>query len=196
MLRRTCAIAGLLAALVVFMSPIIASAQDADAAKRIASQREAMVELKRLDGVWRGPAWILQADGQKREFVQTERIGPFLDGSIKVIEGRGYAPDGRVTFNALGIVSYSPNSKSFSMHSYAMGFAGDFAFTPLPDGYMWTTPAGPNAAIRYKATIVGDAFTEVGDRIVEGKDPMRIFEMHLKRVSDTDWPSAGAIPQR
>ena len=196
MLRRTCTIAGVLAALVVSMTPITVSAQDADAAKRIAAQREAMAELKRMDGVWRGPAWILQPDGQKREFVQTERIGPFLDGSIKVIEGRGYAPDGKVTFNALGIVSYSPNSKSFSMHSYAMGFAGDFAFTPLPDGYTWTTPAGPDAAVRYTATIAGDAFTEVGDRIVEGKASIRIFEMHLKRVSDTDWPSAGAVPRR
>ena len=190
----TRAIAGMLAALALFMTPLEASAQDPDAAKRIAAQREAMAELKRMDGVWRGPAWILQANGEKRDFVQTERILPFLDGSIKVIEGRGYGPDGRVTFNALGIVSYSPNSKSFSMHSYAMGYSGDFAFTPLPDGYMWTTPAGPNAAIRYKATIAGDAFTEVGERIVEGKEPVRIFEMRLKRVSDTDWPSAGAVP--
>lgn len=194
MRRRTTA--GLLAALAISITPINASAQDPDAGKRIAAQREAMAEFKRMDGVWRGPAWILQANGEKREFIQAERIGPFLDGSVKMMEGRGYAPDGRVTFNALGIVSYSPNSKSFSLRSYALGFSGDFAFTPLPDGYIWMLPAGPNAAIRYKATIDGDAFTEVGDRIVEGKELVRIFEMRLKRVSDTDWPSAGAVPPR
>ena len=194
MLTRT--LAGLLATLAISMMSIHASAQDADAAKRIAAQREAMAELKKIDGVWRGPAWVIQANGEKREFVQAERIGPFLDGSVKVMEGRGYGPDGKVQFNAFGIVSYSPNSKSYSLRSYAMGYSGDFAFTPLPDGYVWTMPAGPNAAIRYKATIAGDTFTEVGDRTVEGKEPVRIFEMHLKRVSDSDWPSAGAIPPR
>src|SRR6478672_6854315 len=34
---------------------------------------------------------------RKHTITQTERIGPFLDGSVKVIEGRGCEPDGRVT---------------------------------------------------------------------------------------------------
>jgi hypothetical protein len=28
---------------------------------------------------------------------------------------------------------------------------------------------------------------------VSGKDPVRLFEMNLKRVGGTDWPAAGAI---
>jgi hypothetical protein len=29
-----------------------------------------------------------------------------------------------------------------------------------------------------------------------GKDPIRFFEMDLKRVGDTDWPAAGAVPAK
>jgi hypothetical protein len=146
-----------------------------------------------LDGVWRGPAWTLLPSGQKHTVTQTERIGPFLDGSVKVVEGRGYDPDGRVTFNAFGIISYNTMTKSYSMHSYAQGNAGEFAFKPTSDGYVWEIPGGPNAIIRYTATIKDGTLHEVGDRIVEGKDPVRIFDMMLKRVGDTDWPAAGAI---
>jgi hypothetical protein len=47
--------------------------------------------------------------------------------------------------------------------------------------------------IHYTAVIKDGAWSEVGDRIVSGKDPVRFFEMNLKRVGDTDWPAAGAI---
>ena len=65
-----------------------------DPATLIAAQREAMAPLAFMDGVWRGPAWTILPSGQKHTVTQTERIGPFLDGSVKVIEGRGYEPDG------------------------------------------------------------------------------------------------------
>src|SRR5436190_20265537 len=97
-----------------------------DSAALIAAQKEAIAVLKSMDGEWRGPAWILTGTGEKREFVQTERMGPFLDGSLKVIEGRGHDPDGSVRFNAFGIVSYDPAKKAYSMRSYAMGRTGDF----------------------------------------------------------------------
>jgi hypothetical protein len=59
----------------------------------------AAAALAMLDGVWRGPATVSEADGRRIGFVQTERIGAFLGGSIKVIEGRGYGDDGAVRFN-------------------------------------------------------------------------------------------------
>ena len=39
-----------------------------------------------MDGVWRGPSWTILPSGEKHVGTQTERIGPFLDGSVKVIE--------------------------------------------------------------------------------------------------------------
>lgn len=166
-----------------------------DAAKLIAAQQEALARLAFMDGVWRGTAWTLLPSGEKHTITQTERIGPFLDGSVKVIEGRGYDPGGKVTFNAFGTVSYNPATKAYTLHSHALGSVGDFALTPLPDGYTWEIPAGP-MSLRYTATIKGGTWFEVGDRIQAGKEPVRFFEMTLKRVGDTTWPAGGAVPPK
>jgi hypothetical protein len=158
----------------------------------IAAQQEAMVKLSFMDGVWRGTAWTIRPSGEKHTITQTERIGPFLDGSVKVIEGRGYDPDGKLTFNAFGTISYNPATRAYTLHSYAQGNVGDFALTPSADGYVWDIPAGP-MTIRYTAVVKEGAWHEVGDRIMPGKDPTRFFEMNLKRVGDTSWPTAGAM---
>jgi hypothetical protein len=163
-----------------------------DPAKLLAAQREALAKLTFLDGVWRGPAMTVEASGAKHELVQTERVGPMLDGAVKVIEGRGYAADGSVAFNALAIVSYDPAKQAYSIRSYAMGNAGDFVLTPTADGFTWEIPAGP-MTIRYTVVIKDGAWHEVGDRVVPGKDPTRFFEMTLTRVGDTTWPAGGAI---
>ena len=152
-----------------------------------------MKPLAMMNGVWRGPAWTILPSGEKHEITQTERIGPFLDGSVKVIEGRGYDADGKVTFNAFGTVSYDSGTKKYTLHSYAMGMVGDFELKLNADGYTWEIPAGP-MTIRYTAVIKDGSWKEVGDRVAAGQEPVRFFEMNLTRVGDTDWPAAGAIP--
>ena len=163
-----------------------------DPATLIAAQREAMVALAYMDGVWRGPAWVVLPSGEKHTITQTERIGPLLDSSVKVIEGRGYEPDGKVTFNAFGTISYNPATRAYTLHSYAQGNVGDFVLSLNADGYVWEIPAGP-MTIRYTAVIKNGAWREVGDRIMPGKEPVRFFEMNLKRIGDTSWPAAGAV---
>lgn len=178
--------------LVLLMSVTAFGQGRPDPAALIAAQREAMAPLAFMDGVWRGPAWTILPSGEKHNVTQTERIGPFLDGSVKVIEGRGYNADGTVGFNAFGTISYNPATKVYTLHSYAQGNVGDFVITRTTDGYTWEIPAGP-MTIRYTAVIKDGAWKEVGDRIMPGKDPVRFFEMNLKRVGDTNWPAAGAI---
>ena len=51
-----------------------------DPAKLIAAARR-YLKLAYMDGVWRGPAWTILPSGVKHDITQTERIGPFLDGS-------------------------------------------------------------------------------------------------------------------
>src|SRR5258708_7648938 len=105
-----------------FGASLTASGQErADPATLIAAKREAMVQLAFMDGVWRGPARTILPSGEKRNITQTEWIGPFLDGSVKVIEGRGYDADGKVTFNAFGTISYNPSSHAYTLHSHAQG---------------------------------------------------------------------------
>ena len=182
----------LIVAIVLASLAAEASAQQPDPAALIASQTEAMKAFAMLDGAWRGPASILQPDGSRLAFVQTERIGPMLGGSIRIIEGRGYDDAGATHFNAFGIVSFDPATRSYSLHSHAQGHVGDFAFVPTGDGYRWEIALGP-ATIRYVATVKDGELYEVGERIVAGREPLRIFEMRLKRIGDVDWPAGGAI---
>jgi len=171
---------------------LICAAQGPDPATLMAAQKEAIAPFSYMDGIWRGPAWTILPSGQKHNVTQTERIGPFLEGTVKVIEGRGYDSEGKTSFNAFGIVSYDPAKKVFTLHSYAQGHVGDFVFIPTTDGYIWEIPAG-SMTIRYIANIKNGGWHEVGDRIVSGKDPVRFFEMTLKRIGNTDWPAAGAV---
>ena len=66
------------------------------------------------------------------------------------------------------------------------------SFKPNADGFVWEIPAGP-ATIRYTAVIKDGTWKEVGDRIMPEKEPVRFFEMELKRVGNSDWPGAGAV---
>ena len=50
--------------------------------------------------------------------------------------------------------------------------------------------------IRYTAVVKDGVWREVGDRIAPDKEPVRFFEMTLKRVGHTDWPAGGAISPR
>ena len=178
--------------IVVGLTTVAIAQERASPATLIAAQREAMLRLAFMDGVWRGPASTVLPSGEKHNITQTERIGPMLDGSVKVIEGKGYDPDGKVTFNAFATISYDVATKVYTMHSNALGRVGDFVVTPTPDGFTWEIPAGP-VTIRYTAVVKDGAWREVGDRVASGQDPVRFFEMNLKRVGDTDWPAAGAI---
>jgi len=166
-----------------------------DPATLIAAQKEGIAKLSFMDGVWRGPAWTILPSGEKHNITQTERIGPFLDGSVKVIEGKGYNADGTVGFNAFAVISYSVDKKTYSMRSYAQGNSGDFVLTPNADGFVWEIPAGP-MTIRYTAVVKDGKWKEVGDRIMAGRDPVRFFEMTLTRVGDSTWPGAGSIPPK
>ena len=180
---------------------MVAGASEAGAQGRpdpgvlLAAERQAMAPLAFMNGVWRGTAWTIDQSGQRHTLVQTERVGPFLDGAVKVVEGRGYEADGTLAFNAFATISYNPATKTYTMRSYAQGSVGDFTLTPTPDGFVWEIPAGP-MTIRYTAVITDGKWNEVGDRLAPGKDPVRFYESNLVRVGDSDWPAAGAIGPR
>lgn len=179
------------AALIFAMTPLSgAVAQVADPAT-LDAERAAIAKLGWMDGTWRGPATTMTPTGEHK-VTQTERIGTMLGGTIRVMEGKGFNPDGTTGFNAFGVLSYNPATKAYALHSYAQGYAGDFKLTPTADGYIWEIPAGP-MTIRYTATITGANWREVGDRIAPGQPPQRFFEMTLTRVGDTGWPNAGGM---
>ncbi|MBF0548152.1 MAG: DUF1579 domain-containing protein [Candidatus Riflebacteria bacterium] len=156
---------------------------------------ECLTEMKKLDfmrGIWAGPASGTNPEGKPYAVYQTERMGTMLNGQLVVIEGRGYLPDGKVAFNAFGIVSWNSFTKKYEIRSYAQGMSGTFDFIPTANGYIWTIPAG-KGTIRYTATVNGNNWKEVGELIEAGKTIEKNFEMNLKKVGPTDWPSENPV---
>lgn len=186
----------LAAGLATAAAPPTASAQPYDPPSRLAAQKQAMQSLAWMNGVWRGPSWNILPNGDKHEGTQTERIGPFLDGSIKMLEGRGYSADGSVSFNAFGFIAYEPGSKTYTLRSCAQSYCGDFPLKVTADGYVWEVPAGPGAIVRYTAVYKDGLWVETGERIAGDKPGVKVFEMDLRRAGDTDWPAAGAVPRQ
>lgn len=167
-----------------------AAAQTADPAM-LQAERDALAKLSWMDGIWRGEA-VTGSGPSAHHVTQTERIGPLLGGTIKVLEGKGFNADGSAGFNAFGVVSYDPASKRYTLHSYAQGHAGDFVLTATETGYVWEIPLGP-MTIRYTATLKEGVWNEVGDQVVAGQAPRRFFEMNLRRFGDSAWPAAGGL---
>lgn len=183
----------LLALTILLAPPAAAQPGPYDPAARLAAQREAMKALAFMDGAWRGRA---ETDRFPAGFIHTERSGTLLDGTIRIVEGRSYDESGATRFNAFGIISYDPGRRAYVMHSYAMGYAGDFPLEVRPDGYSWTQPAGPGAAVHYTATVKGTEWREVGERRAAGAPPQKVFEMLVRRVGPTAWPQEGAVGPR
>lgn len=171
-----------------------APAQQADPAV-IATHRVAIDKLAWMDGVWRGQATVRTPSGELR-LTQTERVGPMLDGTVRVIEGKGYMADGRVGFNAFAVVSFDPRTNAYTFRSYTGGHSGNFPATVEANGYRWETPAGPNAVVRYHARLENGRWRETGERVVQGQAPQQFFDMTLTRVGDTSWPASGGPAAR
>lgn len=180
------------AALAVAALPVATAIAQAPDPAMLAAERAAMAKFAWMDGTWRGPA-VTKVPGGEHRVTQTERIGPMLDGTIRVLEGKGFNLDGSVGFNAFATISYNPATKNYTLHSNAQGRVGDFPITPTADGYVWEIPAGPTT-IRYTAMFASGSWHEVGDRVTPGQPPVRFFEMTLTRVGDTSWPAAGGLP--
>jgi len=75
--------------------------------RRVADQqRTAMKPFARFDGVWRGQATIVQADGQTKRHVHTERVGRHARDTLKVIEGPQLQRGRLVRLNAFAVISF------------------------------------------------------------------------------------------
>ena len=73
-----------------------------------------------------------------------------------------------------------------------MGKVGDFVIAPGIDGYTWEIPARP-VTIRYAAVEKAGSLREISDQTRPGKEPLRFFEMTLKRIGNTGRSGEGAI---
>jgi hypothetical protein len=156
------------------------------------AQRAAMRTLSWMDGEWVGQATVSMGPGRTETHPHTERIGPMLGGSIKVIEGRSVNADGSAGFNAFAVVSWDGDTGRYMMRSYANGHAGDFPLEATAEGFRWST-TNRGGEMRYVTTFRDGEWVEVGDFIMPGREPMRVIELRLRRRGDTGWPAANPV---
>ncbi len=149
--------------------------------------------LSFMFGEWSGTAKGVGYDQKPFEITQTERVGPMLNGGVTVIEGRGYSDSSDLVFNAFAIVSYDKRRKIWEIRSYTDGHAGTFPFEPMDNGYVWSTPAGKDAVMRYTAKFEGDTWHQIGEYVPKPGEARVTFEMTLNRIGDTGWPSEDAV---
>ncbi|EGF89803.1 hypothetical protein ABI_42260 [Asticcacaulis biprosthecium C19] len=168
------------------------SAVCAQEAAKPAANAAAIAKLDGMKGVWKGEAQGFNQSGPFK-LTQTERVGTMLGGDVLVIEGRGYDPAGALQFNAFAILSWSNDKQKYELQAYNAGRSGTFKFDLTPTGAVWEIPAGPNARVVNTITLSGDTWHEVQEYVAEGQPARKIFEMNLKRVSETEWPAAGAV---
>lgn len=180
-----------IAAAISLIAPMVAAQEIQPTGS--AEQRDAIAALSFMDGEWRGQAVSYGPGGVRTELIQTERVGPLLGGSVRVVEGRGYDPNGATAFNALGVISWNETEDRYEFSAWANGRHGIYDLQRTDSGFVWEVPAGPDAVIRYNATVQDGVWHEVGDYVREGGQPMRFFEMTLTRIGDSAWPGAGAV---
>lgn len=180
-----------IAAAISLIAPMVAAQEIQPTGS--AEQRDAIAALSFMDGEWRGQAVSYGPGGVRTELIQTERVGPLLGGSVRVVEGRGYDANGATAFNALGVISWNETEDRYEFSAWANGRHGIYDLQRTDSGFVWEVPAGPGAVIRYNATVQDGVWHEVGDYVREGGQPMRFFEMTLTRIGDSAWPGAGAV---
>ncbi|ESQ83900.1 hypothetical protein AEAC466_11265 [Asticcacaulis sp. AC466] len=151
-----------------------------------------MAALTMMTGVWRGEAKGVGRDGKPFTIVQTERVGPMLDGQLLVVEGRGYGDGGKLAFNAFGVISYDAQSGGYEFRAYTGGHGGTFPLKLTETGAVWEMPAGPDAIMRFTIDFSKGEWHETGEYIAGGQ-AHKTIELTLKRMADTDWPAAGAV---
>lgn len=191
-MKRAAAFAALALAVAPAALPTAAAAQAAQLPAGTEAQRNAMKALSWMDGEWRGTAEAMVAPGQTRTVAHTERIGPMLGGSIKIIEGRSYNDDGSIAFNAFAVISWDEANSRYVMRSYANGHAQDFPLEGGADGFRWTIPSR-GGEVRYVTTFKDGEWNEVGHFMMEGREPMQVVKMTLRRTGDTGWPAAEPV---
>ncbi|NCP18186.1 MAG: DUF1579 domain-containing protein [Erythrobacter sp.] len=181
----------LAAALAFMLCPAMALAQEPDYDALLAEQKAAMARFASMDGEWRGTVTSTGPMGEI-ELTQTERVGTMAGGVSRLVEGRGYGPDGTLMFNAVAMITYDPLKDEYVMVSTARGMTARPWFEATEVGFRWGVNSGP-MKITYDAVLKGGRWVEVGYTQMGDQPRQKFLEMELERIGDTSWPQEGIV---
>lgn len=179
----------LIASLAVLACGSGAAAQPGNAGEAVAAQAKAIRDAGFLAGRWSGEGWI-QMGARRAPFRQTERVAPFLDGQVMLIEGRGVDPaePAKVEHHAFAVLSWNAAEQRYDFRSYAAGRTGTFpARLSAPDTLTWEM-AMPQAKVRYTIRVADGVWTEDGEVSLDGGATWRPnFHMVLRRDGEASF---------
>jgi hypothetical protein len=143
--------------------------------------------LSFLDGRWEGEGWNIDRQTRQREaFRHVERVGPRLDGGVRLLEGRAFGPDGKLVFNALGVVSARAGG-GYELRAYSPEGGGAFEAAVRGPGVLeWVIPAGPGRVV-YVITVKDGVWEETGHFTGPDNQPRQFFFMRLERTGEASW---------
>ena len=166
------------------LTAVPTAAQMPDEAAMIAEQQEAMAALSWMDGTWEGTV-TTQTPGGEITLTQTERIETMANGTVRLIEGRGFNAEGELEFNAIGLIVYDPETDQYAMTASARGRATQAWLRPTESGFEWGFENGP-AKISYSATYEDGVWSEEGFFEFGDMPKTKFLEMRLERTGDVE----------
>ena len=150
-----------------------------------AAQIEEMKKINFLVGEWQGEGWIQLGPNKRETFKQHETVQSKLNGLTMVIEGLGKSKDGseRIVHNALAVISYDLQKKSFRFSAYlANGQSIDAEAKITKDALEWGfTQAYGTIRFTISLNEKGE-WHEIGEINPDGKNWYKNFEMTLQKV--------------
>ena len=148
--------------------------------------QEEMKKLEYFSGIWKGEATMQRGPGSAVKMMQEEKIEYQLDGTVLEIEGTGRDADGKIIFNALGLVNYDAVTKQFKFKSYLKeGQSTDAYFKVLEENkFEWGFDIPAGGKVKYTITLDSTQKTwyEKGEYTSDGNIWHLFIELKLKKI--------------
>jgi hypothetical protein len=150
----------------------------------LVAQRAAMKRLSFLVGKWEGEARVLRGPGEFVELIQTEQAQYKLDGLVLLIEGIGrIKSDGQVALQALGLISYDDEKRSYYMRAFNDGRFLETEVKLLDDsvGLTWGFTLGE---IKTKSILLMNEkgeWTETHEIAIGAQSARKLMEVNVRR---------------
>ena len=142
-----------------------------------------MNRLAILEGEWQGSGWI-QQQGPKMAFKQSEKVERKLNGTVLLIEGKGFENDS-LAFNAMAMASYDEANNKYRFNS----FLSDGKYTQA-EGWFddagifhWQFDVGNTGTVRYSIAATETTWLEKGAYNPKGREEWYPFmQMELTKL--------------
>ncbi len=140
-----------------------------------------MKKLNMLVGQWEGSGWHQQGQNERLEYKQIEHIESKLNGTLLLVEGKGYVKDS-LFFNALAMFSYNAKDKNYRIESHLSDGKATVAKGNFNDvgKFIWSFDV-PQGKIRYTMTLTTTTWSEYGEYSSDGTQWWKFMEMNLTK---------------